>query len=69
MDTLTLEQVRKAARFAWNDDWSLFVPGLGALDIDADAWTEDLFGYRPHYGSPQDGWHHLPGCDCEFCRT
>ena len=88
---LTLEQVKKAGRFAWHGGGPasnlMFVPTIGfvVLDIEADAFfttcsecahSLDLTAELENCVAidwqdafyPKGGWHHLPGCDCEFCR-
>ncbi|MFA6358857.1 MAG: hypothetical protein WCY09_09405 [Candidatus Omnitrophota bacterium] len=80
MPDLTLEQVRKAGRFAWLDEpqadggmWFagfLFVGGQvfmantngGRFDSHDAPPSVDHDGYEHNYV-----WHHLPGCDCEYC--
>jgi hypothetical protein len=92
MKTLTLEQVRKAGRFAYQltggDEVPIYNPNTGDLaeivpwmgverygessNRHADSWT---MGVEPRYNIEEhvveadaaDDWHHLPGCDCEFC--
>ncbi len=67
--TLTLEQVKKAGRFAWHDGGYLWVPGSGfavvvaelPMSVTAVDWTWKQVPFA-------DGWHHLPGCTCEFCH-
>jgi len=80
MSDLTLEQVKKAGRFAWETSYtnglSVFVPGIGFAWIQHDADDADpetgivntgADMLHPPIDEP-DGWHHLPSCDCEFCR-
>jgi len=81
MKTLTLEQVRKAMRFAWHQDGWIFADGqficlllatedhpLPSLSIAYAEAASETEG--PHGSGPQSGgWHHLDGCDCEFCRA
>jgi len=75
--TLTLEQVQKAGVFAWEffevgdkDVFSGFLFSAGRL-----LWCSDEFGDFIEC-NPEDlaehndltrMWHHLSGCDCEFC--
>jgi len=63
MTDLTLEQVREAGRTAYRISYNVecwpaatkVVDDLMALPA---SWFQETF----------DGhWHHLPGCDCEFC--
>jgi hypothetical protein len=69
---LTLEQVREAERFAWHG--STIDPDG---HFDGDLWADgryvrvDTDQVHVGIGSPTftTGWHHLPGCDCEFCST
>lgn len=137
MTELTLEQVKKAGRFAWQVNGLLYIPGHpsdvvveadfaeggkladlggGGLPEEEIAWllSQDDFKYtylwavRPRasaqsfcvdedecfdddeaavvrvngrlavsitlvpeedcYDDDMPGWHHLPGCDCEFCK-
>lgn len=69
---LTLEQVNAAGRFAWHDHSSdevwVYVPGHGIVYIEpwynrVEFLTDEEVGEVFDSGS----WHHLPGCDCEFC--
>ena len=69
--TLTLEQVLAARRDAFcgmwdlhfNDDGSIQATALESrLVPDAETWGDALVATLP-FG----GWHHLPGCDCEYC--
>ena len=85
MPDLTLEQVKAVGRDAeWRGAagqvaavvrWSgerasldgtihYYVGGEEVSDPDAHG-TITAWDYWP----PRDGWHHLPGCDCEFCQT
>jgi len=71
MPDLTLEQVKKAGRFAyahvpwrtyhWRPDGSLTFFGFM---VDAATVTANIVDDT----APHTGWRHLPGCDCEFCK-
>jgi hypothetical protein len=66
---LTLEQVKKAGRFAWIYTFidHIFIPGTGFLRRNEDQnWEPEDPAY--FLVDEATGWHHLPGCDCEFCR-
>lgn len=66
--TLTFEQVIHARRTATHDDgWSIvYVDGRY---MHAKWEFGDRVGDRVgKIKTPQYGWHHLPDCDCEFCR-
>lgn len=84
MPSLTLEQVKKAGRFAILDVGTdgfvaVYVPEEGILGWppyapEAAARVAEGEDVRDGYGTPVDidgpdcfGWHHLSGCDCEFC--
>ena len=79
MNTLTTEQVREAARFAWAiieyDHSFLFVPGVGFIDFwMQDDWSsvlpdEDAERTMSEVLCEQPEWQHLTDCDCTFCVT
>jgi hypothetical protein len=60
--TLTLEQVRKAGRFAWHEG------GYETVDGSTVRKRGILYGAGVAL-PPKDGWHHLRHCDCEFCKV
>jgi len=62
--TLTLDQVRRAGRFAFHQDGHfVVVPPFGAC---LRYWQPgETYLYEDDLS---DGWHHLPDCDCEFCN-
>jgi hypothetical protein len=62
MNGLTLEQVRRAGRFAWHGDH-----GLWTLDGVTVRRRGIPYGGEIPEGPPVDGWCHVPSCDCEFC--
>lgn len=76
--TLTLEQVKKARRFAWHLGTVFYAPGyphrffsvcVGETPHSFTFEGVDWFDGRT-LGSMYDaGWCHLPGCDCEFCKA
>lgn len=62
--TLTLEQVFAAKQPASHPDgWSVCVYQDGRY-VRA-IWYEGRIGSQD---VPQDGWKHVDGCDCEFCK-
>ena len=66
---LTLEQVKQAARFAWHESGSMWVAGMGfALGTEDRPWFVKRVDWTWDSCPFDDGWHHLLGCDCEFCR-
>jgi CheY-like chemotaxis protein len=66
---LTLEQVKQAGLFAWNENRYLYAEGRllrvrphadGTVEVsDSEDRSGNLFIRR--------GWHHVPGCRCSFC--
>ena len=69
MPDLTLDQVREAVRFAWHmDPGDDFDGGMFADGVF--VWANADTGNPPHSYDPPEywTWHHLAGCDCEFCR-
>ena len=71
---LTLQQVKQADKFAWDELMTLYLPDVGFVGF---APTEmsphegqetPQFVPHPSYMLRESGWHHLDGCDCEFCR-
>ena len=84
MSDLTLEQVKKAGRFAWHESAGqalIFTNGQflrfhevygrtkRPCDDLLEFWPNDKVALRPEdSGQTRYGWHHLPGCDCEFCN-
>ena len=81
MKTLTLEQAKTAGRFAWHRDGWLVVDGevvrllLGSQDEPRPSLAIEYGQVAPEteweYGpNMRNGdWHHLSGCDCQFCRS
>ncbi len=64
MPDLTLEQVRKAGRFAWQseaDGLVTYCPALGDC-----AWLAE--GLCLHGNPLSAGWHHLDECGCSVCH-
>lgn len=70
MTTLNLSQVEKANRlavrfFSHRGDVLVWCPrAKTAVRVTSGAsvsWDDAT----THHGY---GWHHMPGCDCEFCR-
>jgi len=75
MPDLTLEQVRDAGRFAWHPREYLFVPGIGVLSISDEYSCDEQQGWESIEVNPTaflrswaTGWHHIPGCHCEYCK-
>lgn len=73
---LTVGQVRKADRFAWDEFMNLYLPHVGfvAAVLKAAPSTNGAPGdvsFVPR--SEQDvrpvGWHHLIACDCGHCAS
>jgi hypothetical protein len=72
MRDLTLDQVQEAGRFAFNE-----VRGHGGYRAD---WTRrengelevEVIGNNASVNGmprvPIGGWHHIPGCDCKYCK-
>lgn len=77
MKTLTLEQVKKAGRFAaigWGDSSPCFSQAdawwfTEEGTIFSEAWSPGSTKEVPFESAPTSGWHHLDGCDCEFCGS
>ena len=73
-DVLTLEQVRTADRFAWDELMNLYLPHIGfvatrvARTAARGGKSDVTYLPRPEAAMRPIGWHHLAGCDCEFCR-
>jgi hypothetical protein len=73
MKSLTLDQVKQAGRFAWRvtatqREMQVFWPRSDFLGPHVTAMDgESPYVFR-QLAPTQTGWHHLPGCDCEFCR-
>lgn len=72
---LTLEQVRKSGRFAWDELMNLYLPHVGFVAAmpargraARGAKTEVTFAPRSEFDMRPIGWHHLADCDCESCR-
>lgn len=74
---MTLDEVRKAGRFAWHRQWQVWTPVRGVVQLLGDETVDDGFGGMSVAveGNPDCewvaafGWHHLPACDCEYCRV
>lgn len=72
MGSLTLEQVRKAGQFAFRVNRSrseamVYRPLAGVATVIANnglTHSPTATQMRP----PQKGWHHIPGCDCPYCK-
>ena len=81
---LTLDQVEQVGRFAYSVDieWSehqdcVLAAFMGHVYVEgrffwaSDEWEEfsevDVSEVDGHDGW-EPLWHHLPGCDCEFCN-
>jgi hypothetical protein len=70
---LTLEQVRKADRFAWDELMNLYLPHVGFVATRVPRTTarggkaDVTYLPRPESAMRPIGWHHLADCDCEFC--
>jgi hypothetical protein len=71
---LTLEQVRKADRFAWDEYMNMYLPHVGFVaavlkKAPSMGGGPDDVSFVPR--SEQDvrpvGWHHLTDCDCPHC--
>ena len=76
MPNLMLEQVILAGRYAKAENSSglwLYDPGPdGRVAIFKvwglyNTWSYPTIEALHKYG-PKRGWHHLPGCDCDFCN-
>ena len=69
---MTLSEVRKAGRFAWFRHDAQRTVVVWTPETDAVAFLSADGSYKEkviQYGGPLDHWHHLPGCDCEFCQS
>jgi hypothetical protein len=73
---LTLEQVRKADRFAWDEYMNLYLPHVGFVaavlkKVPSMGGGPDDVSFVPR--GEQDvrpvGWHHLTDCDCPHCEA
>lgn len=69
MPDLTLDQVRETGRFASR----LTMHGTFKFDTGAvyyESVVVNDVGLPTPYpiAAPVDGWHHLPGCDCPYCK-
>ena len=69
---LTLEQVRKASRFAWDELMNLYLPHVGFVATrvartSGGRQADVTYLPRPEVAMRPIGWHHLADCDCEFC--
>jgi hypothetical protein len=71
---LTLEEVRNADCFAWDEFMNLYLPHVGF--VAARPTKKPKAGGAPPQVAfvPRDesdvrpiGWHHLAGCGCEYC--
>ena len=71
---LTLQQVKEANKFAWDEFMNLYLPGTGFVGFappdKAPVEGEEAPQFIPHSSSMlrDSGWHHLDGCDCKYCR-
>ena len=80
MTLLTLEQVKKADRFAWDEYMNLYLPQIGfvaPLPVGTRPRRTKAVGPqgpKPNFVPRLEsmlrpiGWHHLDGCSCEFCE-
>jgi hypothetical protein len=73
---LTVEQVRKAGRFAWDEFMNLYLPHVGfvaavlkAAPSAAGAPGDVSFVRRSAQDVRPVGWHHLIACDCGHCAS
>ena len=76
---LTFDQVKLAGRYAYRDDLTnhymlAYDPSDASVLVAArDRPYPETGVYAdpvPFDGDPpEDGWYHLPPCDCEFCET
>jgi hypothetical protein len=71
---LTLEQVRKVDRFAWDEFMNLYLPHVGFVAAvlkkvpSMGGGPEDVsFVPRSEQDVRPVGWHHLTDCDCPHC--
>jgi hypothetical protein len=75
MGPLTFEQVKKAGRFA-AIGWSKGEPRFEGTDawwfsngtIYSAVWSPGSVSVVSAENAPENGWYHLPDCDCEFCK-
>jgi hypothetical protein len=72
MRSLTLEQVRKAGLVAISmDEDGYFAKFEGGRfyhsSVDKQAGWQPCWVEADAPGEEFTAWHHLPGCDCEFC--
>jgi len=71
---LTLEQVRGADCFAWDEFMNLYLPHVGFVAAVLTATpaagnpAEVAFSPRSEADVRPVGWHHLAGCECRFCQ-
>ncbi len=73
-DVLSLEQVRAAGCFAWDEFMNLYLPHVGFVapvpsttPAAGGEPAEVAFLPRPEATVRPVGWHHLAGCLCPFC--
>jgi len=73
MPDLTLEQVRKAGRFAVRPP--PYPPGIVVSIYVYDPqssgvlrWSVYDAEWQTRLSGAEGGWHHLPDCDCEYCK-
>ena len=71
---LSLEQVRVAECFAWDEFMNLYLPHVGFVAAVLTATpaagnpAEVAFSPRSEADVRPVGWHHLAGCECRFCQ-
>gem|GEM_PF-3325671 len=73
---LTVEQVRKAGRFAWDEFMNLYLPHVGFVAAvlkaapSANGAPGDVsFVPRSEQDVRPVGWHHLIDCGCAHCES
>jgi hypothetical protein len=73
---LTVEQVRKAGRFAWDEFMNLYLPHVGFVAAvlkaapSANGAPGDVsFVRRSEQDVRPVGWHHLIDCGCAHCES
>lgn len=72
--TLTFEQVKEAGRFAYQltggDEVPIWNPYASELAEIVPWEGYGSYGAHSYFGTDDaaDNWHHLPGCDCRFCK-
>jgi hypothetical protein len=73
---LTVEQVRKAGRFAWDEFMNLYLPHVGFVAAvlkaapSANGAPGDVsFVPRSEQDVRPVGWHHLINCGCAHCES